>query len=138
MLDAETKAKIDSARDILVGKVPEEQGFGIGSLRDLAKELGLPLPRYTWDALYLVLKLYRSAESATRELTVDILDKLNADEKRGWKVLSTKTAFTRAEYDTHMGTDKRKAQRQLKRFVELGLVRSVGAGRTARYEVVRS
>lgn len=116
----------------------EEQGLGIGSLRDRAKELGLPLPRYTWDAPYLVLKLYRSAESATRELTVDILDKLNADEKRGWEILSTKTTFTRAEYDAYMGTDKRKAQRQLKRFVELGLVRSVGAGRTARYEVVRS
>jgi len=101
-------------------------------------KLALPLPRYTWDAPYLVLKLYRTPESATRELTVDILDKLNADEKRGWEILSTKTTFTRAEYDAHMGTDKRKAQRQLKRFVELGLVRSVGAGRTARYEVVRS
>ena len=98
----------------------------------------MPLPRYTWDAPYLVLKLYRSAESATRELTVDILDKLNADEKRGWEILSTKTTFTRAEYDAYMGSDKRKAQRQLRRFVDLGLVRSVGAGRTARYEVVRS
>ena len=116
----------------------EEQGLGIGSLRNRAKELGLPLPRYIWDAPYLVLKLYRSAESATRELTVDILDKLNADEKRGWEILSTKTTFTRAEYDAYMGSDKRKAQRQLKRFVDLGLVRSVGAGRTARYEVVRS
>ena len=116
----------------------EEQGLGIGSLRDRAKELGLPLPRYSWDAPYLVLKLYRSAESATRELTVDILDKLNADERKGWEFLSTKTTFTRAEYESHMEADKRKAQRQLKRFAELGLVRSVGSGRTARYEVVRS
>jgi len=115
----------------------EEQGLGIGSLRDRSKELGLPLPRYMWDAPYLVLKLYRTPESATRELTADILDKLNADEKRGWEILSTKTTFTRADYEAYMGADKRKAQRQLKRFVELGLVRSVGAGRTARYEVVR-
>ena len=116
----------------------EEQGLGIASLRDRAKELGLPLPRYTWDAPYLVLKLYRSVESATRELTFDILDKLNVDERKGWQFLSTKTSFTRSEYEAYMGADKRKAQRQLKRFVELGLLMSVGAGRTAKYKVVRS
>lgn len=116
----------------------EEQGLGIGSLRDRAKELGLPLPRYTLDPPYLVLKLYRSAESATRELTSDILDKLNADERKGWQFLSTKTSFTRSEYEAHMGADKRKAQRQLKRFVELGLLMSIGAGRTAKYKVIRS
>jgi ATP-dependent DNA helicase RecG len=116
----------------------EEQGFGIASLRDRAKELGLPLPKYTWEAPYLVLKLYRSIDSATRELAAEVLDKLNADERRGWELLSTKATFTRAEYELHMQTDKRKAQRHLKRFVELGLVLPVGAGRTARYEVVRS
>jgi hypothetical protein len=36
-----------------------------------------------------------------------------------------------------MGIDTRKAQRHLKRFVELELVRPVGAGRGAKYEVVQ-
>jgi len=118
--------------------MPEEQGYGIRSLRDRAQELGLPLPKYMWDAPYLVLTLYRSAESATRGLAADILDKLNADERKGWKFLSTKTTFTRAEYESYMEANRRKAQRHLKRLVELGLVRPVGAGRAARYEVVRS
>jgi ATP-dependent DNA helicase RecG len=116
----------------------EEQGLGIASLRDRAKELGLPLPRYSWDAPYLVLTLYRTPESATRALPSHILESLNREEKKGWDFLSSKTYFTRAEYEARMGADKRKAERQLKRFVELGLVRPMGAGRTAKYEVVHS
>jgi ATP-dependent DNA helicase RecG len=116
----------------------EEQGLGLVSLRDRARELALPLPRYTWKDPYLVLTLYRSAEAATRQLADDVLRKLNASEKKGWEFLSTRMAFTRAEYEAQMGIDKRKAQRHLRRFVELELVRPVGAGRGARYEVLLS
>lgn len=115
----------------------EEQGLGIGSLRDRAKELGLPLPRYTWDAPYLVLKLYRSAKSVIRELPANVLDSLNAEERRGWEYLATKTACTRAAYEQHMGVDTRKAQRHFKRFVGLGLLRKVGASTSTSYEVQR-
>lgn len=114
----------------------EEQGLGVRSLRDRAQALGLPLPKYTWDAPYLVLTLYRSAESVVHELPPGILAKLNPDEKNGWKFMATRTTFTRAEYESHTRVDKRKAQRQLKRFVELGLVRPIGGGRSARYEFI--
>jgi ATP-dependent DNA helicase RecG len=115
----------------------EEQGLGVRSLHDRAQVLGLPLPKYTWDAPYLVLTLYRSAENVTHELPPGIFEKLNADEKNGWKFLTTRTTFTRAEYESHTRVDKRKAQRQLKRFVELGLIKPLGGGRTAKYEIIR-
>jgi len=115
----------------------EEQGLGVGSLRDRSKELGLPLPRYTWDAPYLVLKLYRSAKSVIRELPANVLESLNAEERRGWEYLATKTACTRAAYEQHMGVDTRKAQRHFKRFVGLGLLRKIGASTSPSYEVQR-
>ncbi|MEI7902159.1 MAG: ATP-binding protein [bacterium] len=115
----------------------EEQGFGIRSLRDRAKKLGLPLPRYTWDAPYLVLTLYLSAQGALRELPEHVLDSLNQDEKRGWEFLATKITCTRAQYQEHMGIVIRKAQRHLKRFMELGLLRKVGASTSTSYEVQR-
>ncbi|PIU45873.1 MAG: hypothetical protein COS95_01515 [Ignavibacteriales bacterium CG07_land_8_20_14_0_80_59_12] len=118
-------------------EMAEEQGLGIGSLRDRAKELGLPLPRYSWDAPYLVLKLYRSAKSVIRELPANVLDSLNAEERRGWEYLATKTACTRAAYEQHMGVDTRKAQRHFKRFVGLGLLRKVGASTSTSYDVQR-
>jgi len=115
----------------------EEQGLGLGSLRDGAKKLGLPLPRYTWDAPYLVLTLYRSVQGAMREYPEHVIDSLNEDEKRGWKFLASKTTCTRAQYEAHMRVDTRKAQRHLKRFVQLGLLRKVGASTSTYYEVQR-
>ena len=115
----------------------EEQGLGVISLRDRAKELGLPLPKYAWVAPYLVLTLYRTPESAMRELPANVLDSLNDDERRGWEFIATKEACTRAEYKERMGVDTRKAQRHLKRFIELGLLRKVGASTTTSYEVQR-
>jgi ATP-dependent DNA helicase RecG len=118
--------------------IAEEQGLGIRSLRDRAKELGLPLPRYTWDAPYLVLKLYRAPESATRELTADILDKLKADEKAAWQLVVSRESVTSSEVMDHLGFDERKAQRVLKKLVEGRLIRRTGKGPATRYEVVRS
>jgi ATP-dependent DNA helicase RecG len=116
----------------------EEQGLGIRTMKTGAEGLGLPLPRYSWDDPYLVLTLYRSPEAATRVLPSRTLDSLSEEEKKGWEFLASKTVFSRAEYEEHTEADKRKAQRHLKRFVVLGLVRPVGAGRTAKYEVMRS
>jgi ATP-dependent DNA helicase RecG len=115
----------------------EEQGLGLGSLRDRAKELELPLPKYTWDAPYLVLTLYRSVQGAMREYPEHVLDSMNEDEKRGWKFLATRTTCTRAQYEAHMRVDTRKAQRQLKRFVQLGLLRKIGASASTYYEIQR-
>ncbi len=115
----------------------EEQGLGVSSLRDRAIELGLTLPRYAWNDPYLVLTLYRTPEGAVRELPTKVLDSLNDNEKRGWELLATKVTFTRAEYEELMGVDTRKAQRHLKRFIELGLLRKVGASTTTSYEVQR-
>jgi len=118
-------------------ELAEEQGLGIKSLKAGAVKLGLPLPRYTFEAPYLVLTLYRSREGATLTLSPKILGSLNKDEKSGWEFLVSKESATMAEYADHMEFDKRKAQRHLSRFVELGLLRRVGVGRATRYEVVR-
>ena len=64
-----------------------------------------------------------------------MLDVLNEDEKRSWEFLATQKAVTRKEYAEHMGFDARKAQRHLRRFVELGLLHRMGAGSSTKYEV---
>ena len=40
------------------------------------------------------------------------------------------------EYEVHLGIDTRKAQRHLKRFIELGLLRKVGKSSATTYVVV--
>jgi len=117
-------------------ELAEERGLGIQSLKKRAQESGLPLPRYTWDDPYLVLTLYRSQEAASKTLAPDILNQLNEDERTGWEYLATQRQVTRKEYETHTGYDTRKAQRHLKRFVEMGLLQATGSGRAQKYQVV--
>ena len=114
----------------------EEQGLGIGSLRDRAKELGLPLPRYTWDAPYLVLKLYRSTEAAAKSLDQDILKSLSKSEQKGWQWLATQGRTSSIHYADIMKIEPRTARRHLNRFEELGLVRKTGSGPSIEYEVI--
>ncbi|MDP2605511.1 MAG: ATP-binding protein [Deltaproteobacteria bacterium] len=118
-------------------EMAEEQGLGIKSLKAGAEKLGLPLPTYSFEAPYLVLTLYRSREGATLTLSPKILGSLNKDEKSGWEFLVSKQSATMAEYADHMEFDKRKAQRHLSRFINLGLLRRVGVGRATKYEVAR-
>ena len=114
----------------------EEQGFGIGSLRDRAKELGLPLPRYTWDAPYLVLTLYRSADAIGKALAQDVLETLSVSELEGWKWITAQETVTTRTYAAAIGLGDRAALYHLKHFTELGLLRRSGTGPSTRYKVV--
>ncbi len=116
----------------------EERGLGMKTLQRLPKEYGLPLPKYHFDDPYLVVTIYRSAESVALALGPEVRDSLNKDELVGWEFLATRVTTTMAEYAENMRFDNRKAQRHLKRFVELGLLRRRGAGPSTTYEVVRS
>ena len=113
----------------------EEQGYGVGSLRDRAQETGLPLPRYSWDDPYIVLTLYRTPEAATTTLAPDVLDALSPAEKKGWQWVSTHGPFTSKQYSESVAVPYRTAMNHIERFVELELVRPIGQGRARRYEV---
>jgi len=115
----------------------EERGLGLKSMKQRAEQAGLPRPAYTWKDPYLVLTLYRSAESAARTLKPEILEGLNDDERTGWQQITTLEVITKATYAGATGYDPRKGQRHLKRFVELGLLRRLGSGKATSYEIVR-
>jgi len=119
-------------------EMAEERGLGIKSLKNRAEQLGLPLPRYTFEDPYLVLKLYRNPASAVRDLHPDIRNQLSTDDMRVWEFLSSKDAAASPDLMKKLGYDERKSQRILKKLMNLGLLRRVGKGRATRYEVQRS
>jgi ATP-dependent DNA helicase RecG len=113
----------------------EEQGYGLTSLKKQAEKLGLPLPSYSMEGDSLVLTIYRNKAGAVARLRPEVLKNLNNDERKGWEYLTTKSSVTRREYAEQLGFDIRKAQRQLKSFVELGLLQKVGTSSSTEYEV---
>jgi predicted HTH transcriptional regulator len=85
-----------------------------------------------------VLTLYRTPESATRTLTEDVVEKLNADEKSACQFGARKESVTSRELMENLGFDERKAQRVLSKLMGVNLVRRVGKGPATRYEVIRA
>jgi len=117
-------------------EMAEEQGLGIKSLKAGAEKLGLPLPRYTFEAPYLVLTLYRNPEAAARVLSQEVLNSLSRAEQKGWQWLVTKGRAKSGQYALAMDVEDRTARRHLNRFVELGMVRKTGSGPATEYEVI--
>ena len=52
---------------------------------------------------YLVLTLYRTAESATQTLQQSVIRELTAEGLKGWTFLRGRTSTTQSEYASHLG-----------------------------------
>jgi ATP-dependent DNA helicase RecG len=115
----------------------EEQGFGLTSLKREAEKLGLPLPSYSMEGDYLVLTIYRSPASSLVDLAPQIFARLNRDERTAWQFMVGRESLTSSELMAAMRFDERKAQRVLKKLLDIGLVGRSGKGRSTRYEVIR-
>jgi ATP-dependent DNA helicase RecG len=113
----------------------EERGFGLRTLKLGAA--GLPLPTYAYEEPYLKLTLYRNAEGAAQALPQSVIASMNEEEAAGWSFITEVGEITASAYAQRFGFDDRKAQRHIKRFVELGILRKVGAGRATKYQVAR-
>jgi len=116
-------------------EMAEERGLGIKSLKTFAEKQNLPLPRYAFKNPYLFLTLFRSPESAIRDLSKEVIDNLNQDDKKTWQYITSKETITSSDLITQLGFDERKTQRILKKLIELRLLRRVGKGPATRYEV---
>ncbi len=114
-------------------ELAEERGLGLASIKARASDLGLPLPKYSWQNPYLVLTLYRSTASASATLDHDVVEALSKSEQAGWRWLTTKGVASSSDYSAAMGANERTARRHLNHFVELGLVKRSGAGPTTLY-----
>jgi len=115
----------------------EERGLGVNSLKNRAEEVGLPIPKYSYEAPYLVLTLYRNLEGAAHELLEASAMKLNADEQAAWTFIITKESVTSRELMKRMAFDERKAQRVLKKLIDAHLLERIGKGSATRYKGIR-
>jgi ATP-dependent DNA helicase RecG len=116
-------------------ELAEERGLGLNSLRSQAQKEGLPLPRYSFEDPYLVLTMYRNAVAPLAEFDQTILRKLKADDKKTLEYITLKESVSSIDLRNDLGYDERKAQRMLKKLVEIGLLHRVGKGPSTRYEV---
>jgi ATP-dependent DNA helicase RecG len=115
----------------------EERGLGMKTLKSIPQQHGLPLPKYAYEAPYLVLTLYRHAAGAMQSLPPDVLASLSKPELAGWEWLATQEAVTSADYARAIQVPNRTALNHLKRFTDFGLLEKAGAGPKTHYRVKR-
>jgi len=118
-------------------ELAEERGLGLKSMRESVNQAGLPLPKFTWEAPYLVLTLYRNPAGILNELGPQVFARLNQLERKTWQFMVGRESVTSPELMAAMGFDERKAQRVLKKLLDVRLIRRIGKGRATRYMVVR-
>jgi ATP-dependent DNA helicase RecG len=118
-------------------KLAEGRGLGMKTLGAAAEKYRLPLPKYSFDGVYLTLTIYRNSDAVIRGLDSKVLKELSRSEESGWQWLATRKETTSTEYATALKVPNRTALNHLKRFTELGLLSRMGSGPATRYRVVR-
>lgn len=109
-------------------KFIEKRNIGMAELQAFAASTGASKPVIVFDDPYLKVTLSRKFVSPT-----SVIDGLKNDERKGYDYLKLIKRVKKKQYAEHFGIDEKKAQRQLSKFKELGLVKQEGKGPSTEY-----
>ncbi len=112
----------------------EGRGIGMRELKSLSHKHQLPNPVITWEDPYLVICLPRSDHFFAAILGEERYRQMDETDLKGWLFLKDAGPIGKSEYASHFKIDDKKAQRQLKKLVELGLAELSGKGPATKYK----
>lgn len=111
----------------------EEKGFGMKTFKSLNKDYGLPIPKYTFKEPFLTLTFPRTIEGVKSVIKTEGIEELSDVELGYFEIFREQSYVTKAEFIEYTALPERSAQRQLKKWVDQGLIVSEGAGPSTRY-----
>lgn len=117
--------------------VVERRGLGMETYKSLPNKYNLPFPLYSFREPFLDLVFYRTSKDIPALTDKNIFNQLNDDEKRGVEYIFTLLQVSKKDYAQHFNFNSRKAERHLKHFTELGIVRRQGSGPSTIYVINR-
>ena len=112
----------------------ESRGLGFTTIRSLPEVYKLPLPEVSFDDPYLIFafsRAYGNGNGSNGQKSV-----LSKSEAKGYDFVRLNSPFTRKAYEKALEVSEKTAGRHIARFIELGLVKSVGSGVKTSYEIV--
>jgi ATP-dependent DNA helicase RecG len=115
----------------------ERRGLGMETYKSLPNKYNLPFPLYSFMEPFLDLVFYRTSKDIPALTDKNIFNQLNNDEKRGVEYIFTMLQVSKKDYAQHFNFNSRKAERHLKHFTELGIVRRQGSGPSTIYVINR-
>jgi ATP-dependent DNA helicase RecG len=112
----------------------ESRGLGFTTIRSLPDVYKLPLPVVSFDDPYLIFAFSRAYSNGNGISEQN--HPLTKSEARGYDYVRLNSPFTRKAYEEYLEVSEKTAGRHIARFIELGLVKSVGSGVKISYEII--
>lgn len=117
--------KIIHVFDIM--RLAEQRGLGFSTVRRLPDD-NIPLPLVAFEAPYIQLTL-----PFNRKVT-GLFAELSEQEQKGLELIRmSDTPVKRSDYEKHVHVEKKTAERQIKRLIDLNLIEKVGNGPSTTY-----
>lgn len=120
-------------RVFLKMKYMEEARLGMDTFKELKEKYNLPSPIITYDAPYLTVIFPRSQEAFVEAIGLGGLDQLNKEELAGFQFIKRKGEISKQDYINEFGINDKKAQRHLKKMLDLRLIKTTGRTTAKRY-----
>lgn len=111
----------------------EEKGFGMATFKSMKEEFNLPIPHYTFKSPFLSLTFPRNAESIKEVIKTKTIQELSKKELVSFEIFRGNEPVSKSEFVEYSDLANRTAERLLKRFVDLELIKIVGSGRSTKY-----
>lgn len=115
----------------------EESALGMDTYKTLRAKYNLPLPIIEYENENIVVIFPRTVEAIAETIATSVSDELNQEELLGYEFVRTQNKISRSDYEIHFGYEKKKAERHLRKMLELGLVDRKGSGRSTYYVLAR-
>jgi len=107
----------------------ERRGFGMEQIKKYK-----PKPIYSFDSVNTVLTITRN-KLLSKEDVRQIIENLKEDERKAYDYIKRETRTTKSDYAAYARIDDKKAQRILKKLVEVRLVETVGKAKATEYVI---
>lgn len=111
----------------------EEKGFGMAAFKSLKDEYGLPTPHYSFKNPFLALTFPRNIEAIKEVIDKEEIQELSKNELVSFEIFRSNKPISKLEFVEYSGLATRTAERLIKRFVDLKLIRIEGSGRSTKY-----
>ena len=113
-------------------KYIEHRGFGMEEIQKYK-----PTPIYMFDGVNTVLTITRNIVLPKEDIR-QIVERLKEEEEKAYYYLARKGRTSKSDYAAYAKIDDKKAQRILKKLVDVGLIQTEGKAKATEYVIVGS
>jgi predicted HTH transcriptional regulator len=115
-------------------KLMEERGWGLTRMRDLLLNHNLKPPEFNYESGYFVVTFFSHERPLeTVKISPDILKELNNRQKKSLDYICKRGRITSIEYAKKFKIDQSTALKDLKKLMNLGVIKKMGSGRSTYY-----